>query len=464
MADPNATANPTRREVLKNSSCLTASALLAGTPVVLPPVGGQETIHVAVVGCGGRGSGAAKNALLVKRGPTKLVAMADVFEDRINSSYGALSGELPDQVDVPEERRFLGFEGYKEAMDCLRPGDVVILATPPAFRWVHFTYAIQKGLHVFMEKPVTVDGPSSRRMLALGEESKKRGMKVGVGLMSRHSRAMQELHEKVRAGELGEIIAQRGYRMQGPVAFFRSLPKPEHLTDLQYQIRRFHSFLWASGGAYNDFFIHIIDQLAWMKGSRPIKAQASGGRHYRYSDAGERYVDQNLDSYSVEYTYDDGTKMMFEGRNMVNCQTRFSSYMHCTKGSAVVSATSDCGLPSSIHSDQSLSRKSRTWTSRVPDGERNPYQNEWEDLIAAIRDDTPYHEVEYGIEASMLCNMGRMAAHTGREITYEQALNCEQEFGAGVDQLTMDSASPLMPGDDGLYAVPEPGIKIDREY
>ena len=296
MADPNVNPNldPTRRELLKSSSCLTASALLAGAPVVLPPVGGQEVIHVAVVGCGGRGSGAAKNALLVKRGPTKLVAMADVFEDRMNSSYGALSGELPDQVDVPEERRFLGFEGYKEAMDCLRPGDVVILATPPAFRWVHFTYAIQKGLHVFMEKPVTVDGPSSRRMLALGEESKKRGMKVGVGLMSRHSRAMQELHEKVRAGELGEIIAQRGYRMQGPVAFFRSLPKPDHLTDLQYQIRRFHSFLWASGGAYNDFFIHIAaDQGAGLRGASlplqrrgralrgPESRQLLGGVHLR---------------------------------------------------------------------------------------------------------------------------------------------------------------------------------------
>ncbi|MDG1983943.1 MAG: gfo/Idh/MocA family oxidoreductase, partial [Planctomycetota bacterium] len=140
------------------------------------------------------------------------------------------------------------------------------------------------------------------------------------------------------------------------------------------------------------------------------------------------------------------------------------SYIHGTKGSAVVSATSDCGLPSSIHSDQTLSRKSRTWISRVPDGERNPYQNEWEDLIAAIRDDTPYHEVQTGIEASMLCNMGRMAAHTGREITYEQALNCEQEFGLGVADLKDGSDSPLMPGKDGLYPVPEPGIKIDREY
>ena len=464
MAQPTDPTAPNRRDVLRDSSCLAATSLLAGGSITRPPVGGQEEIRIAVVGCGGRGSGAARNALMVKRGPTKLVAMADVFEDRMASSYGALAGGLPDRVDVPEDRRFIGFDGYRKAMDCLRPGDVVILATPPAFRWVHFAYALRKGLHVFMEKPVTVDGPSSRRMLALAEASEKAGIKVGVGLMSRHSRAMQELHERVRAGELGEIIAQRGYRMQGPVAFFRSLPKPDHLTHLQHQIRRFHSFLWASGGAFNDFFIHIIDQLAWMKGELPIKAQGSGGRHYRFDENGARYVDQNLDSYSIEYTYADGTKMMFEGRNMVNCQTRFSSYMHGTKGSAIVSASSDCGLPSSIHSGHTLDRKSRVWVSRVAEDEKNPYQNEWEDLIAAIRDDTPFNEVRYGVEASMLCNMGRMAAHTGREISYEQALNCEHEFGVGVDALKEGSDSPLMPGEDGLYPVPAPGIIVDREY
>lgn len=464
MAQTNDPRTPNRRDLLKDTGLLAASTVLATEAAARPPVGGQETIHIAVVGCGGRGSGAARNALSVKRGPTKLVAMADVFQHRLDSSYRALSGARAEQVDVPEERRFVGFDGYRQAMDCLRPGDVVILATPPAFRWVHFAYAIRKGLHVFMEKPVTVDGPSSRRMLELEEASRKAGIKVGVGLMSRHSRAMQELHERVRAGELGEIIAQRGYRMQGPVAFFRSLPRPDDLTHLQYQIQRFHSFLWASGGAFNDFFIHIIDQLAWMKGALPVKAQAAGGRHYRFSDAGERYVDQNFDSYSVEYTYADGTKMMFEGRNMVNCQTRFSSAMHGTKGSAIVSASSDCGLPSSLHSDQTLSRKSRTWVSRVADDERNPYQNEWEDLIDAIRDDTPYNEVRHGVEASMLCNMGRMAAHTGREVTYEQALNCEHEFGAGVAELHDGADSPLMPGEDGLYALPEPGFKVDREY
>ena len=154
--------------------------------------------------------------------------MADVFEDKLWKSYKNLHGdkELIGKVDVPIERQFIGFDAYKKAMDCLKPGDVAIFATPPAFRWVHFTYAIEKGLNVFMEKPVTVDGPTSKRMFALGEAAAKKNLKVGVGLMSRHSRALQELAKRVHDGEIGEIVLQRGYRMHGPIGYFHSLPKP----------------------------------------------------------------------------------------------------------------------------------------------------------------------------------------------------------------------------------------------
>lgn len=465
MQDPRPSRMITRRDALKDTSKVTASAMLmAGSMPFIHPSKQERTINVAVVGCGGRGSGAVINALSVKRGPVKLIAMADVFEDRMQTSYDAITEELADQVDVPKERRFVDFNGYKDAMDCLKPGDVIILATPPAFRWVHFKYAIEKGLHVFMEKPVSVDGPTSRKMFALAGEAEKKGLKVGVGLMSRHSRAMQELVKRVRDGELGEIISQNGYRMQGPVATFRSEPKPEGISELEFQIRRFHGFLWASGGAFNDFFIHIIDQLTWMKGALPVKAQGSGGRHYRTSAEGVPYVDQNLDSYSIEYTYPDGTKLMFDGRNQSGCETRFYSNMHGTKGSAIVSSNSDCGLPSSIHSGHTLSRDSRTWTSRIREGERNPYQNEWEDLVEAIRDDKPFNEAKSGIETTLLCHMGRMAAHTGKPVTFEDMLACDHEFAPGVADLTKDSDSPLMPGENGLYAVPAPGILTTREF
>ncbi len=454
----------TRRQFLNDATGLTAAALLGPRAVAAVHPGGTDTIHVALVGCGQRGAGAAQNALSVQRGPMRLVAMADVLEDRLAASHQALAELLPPDSHVPPERRFVGFDAYRHAMDCLRPGDVVILATPPAFRWVHFGYAIEKGLHVFMEKPVSVDGPTSKRMLDLAERSRQRNLKVGVGLMSRHSRPLQELARRVRDGELGEIISQHGYRMQGPIVTFRSPPRPADIGDLEYQIRRFHSFLWASGGAYNDFFIHLIDQLCWMKGAWPEKAQALGGRHHRVRADGVPWVDQNFDSYAVEYTYADGTTLMFHGRNMDGCPERFTSFMHGTKGSAIVSANGDCGAPSRIHSRHDFGRESLAWESETPPGQENPYQNEWDALASAIRDDTPHNEARRGIEASLVCNMGRMAAHTGREITFQEMLDCPHEFAPGVAELTADSPAPLQPDAAGRYPVPQPGVLADREY
>src|SRR5947209_1497816 len=170
--------------MMKQSGAITMASALAGMALPSVHAGENNTIQVALVGCGGRGSGAAVNALSVKEGPTKLVAMADVFTDRLDSSYKEIQREktqlgFAGQVDVPEDRKFIGFDGYKKAMDCLRPGDVVILTTPPAFRWVHFTYAIEKGLNVFMEKPVTVDGPTTRKMITLAEQATAKNLKVG---------------------------------------------------------------------------------------------------------------------------------------------------------------------------------------------------------------------------------------------------------------------------------------------
>lgn len=452
----------TRREFLNDAGGLTAATLLATHGFAGVHVGGDDTIQLALVGCGGRGTGAAQNALLVPRGPMRLIAMADVFEDRLQSSHGALSNTQG--CDVPPQRRFIGFDAYRHAMDCLRPGDVVILATPPAFRWVHFAYAIEKGLNVFMEKPVTVDGPSSRRMFDLAEQAQQKNLKVAVGLMARHSRPFQELARRVHDGEMGEIISQHGYRMQGPIVTFRSLPKPDGISDLEYQIRRFHSFLWASGGAFNDFFIHIIDQLCWMKNAWPIKAQGNGGRHYRNREDGVEYVDQNFDSYAIEYTYADGTKLTFNGRNIEGCDERFSSYMLGTKGSAIVSSNGDYGMPSRIYGRHDFSRDSLRWTSEVSPGQTNPYQNEWNDYVDAIRDGKPYNEAKRGIEASLVCNMGRMSAHTGREITFQDMLDCRHEFAPGVAELTGDGPAPLLAGPDGRYPVPQPGILKDREY
>ncbi len=454
----------TRREFLRTGSKLAAASALANVANPYVHAAGSDEIQIALIGCGGRGGGAAANALCVKRGPVNLVAMADIFPERLQTDLNKLQKHFPSQVDVAPDRQFIGFEAYQKAMDCLKPGDVAIFATPPAFRWVHFTYAIQKNLNVFMEKPLTADGPTSKKMFGLAQDAAAKNLKVGVGLMSRHSRALQELADRVHNGEIGEIILERGYRMHGPGGYFLSLPKPDGITDLLYQVKRFHSFIWASGGCYNDFYIHIVDHLGWMKGQWPVKAQALGGRHYKTSPEGVAYVDQNFDTYSVEYTYADGTKFFFDGRCMKGCQEIYTSCLQGTKGSGIASKSGDCGLPSSLYKSQTANTADLIWESKVSPDEQDPYQNEWNDLVDAIRDDKPYNEVKRGVEASLVSSMGRMAANTGVEITFDQMLNCDHEMAPGSDKFTMDSQAPLIADANGRYPVPQPGIVTTREY
>lgn len=455
----------TRREFIKNSGKFVAVSSLAGVAIPRVHAAENNTLKVALIGCGGRGSGAAVNALSVKHGPIKLVAMADVFEHRLKGSYDALKGSrVGSQVDVPEDRKFLGFDAYQKAMDCLDPGDIAIFTTPLAFRWVHFSYAIKKGINVFMEKPLTADGPTSRRMFDLAKQASAKNLKVGVGLMSRHSKALQELQQRIQDGEIGDVIMLRGYRMHGPVGFFASPPKPPGIKELMYQIQRFHSFLWASGGCFSDFYIHHVDHLCWMKNGWPVKAQALGGRHYRQGPGGVTYVDQNFDNYAVEYIFDDGARLLMDGRCITGTNAIYSSYAHGSKGMAIVSKSGDCGLPSMTFKSQNPDRSKMIWQSEVKPEERDPYQNEWNSLVDAIRSDTPYNEVERGVKASLVTSMGRMAAHTGQEISYEQILNSEHEYAPGVDQFTMNSPAPLQPDSEGRYPIPMPGIINDREY
>ena len=451
-----------RRDFIKTGGQAAALSVLANVAIPAVHAAGSDLIQIALIGCGGRGGGAAANALSVKRGPVKLVAMADVFPERLATDLKNLRQRFSSQVDVPPGRQFIGFDAYQHAMDCLKPGDIAIFATPPAFRWVHFTYAIQKNLNVFMEKPLTADGPTSKRMLMLAQEVSAKNLKVGVGLMSRHSRPLQELADRVHNGEIGEIVLQRGYRMHGPGGYFLSLPKPAGITDLLYQVKRFHSFIWASGGCFNDFYIHIIDHLGWMKNEWPIKAQALGGRHYKVSPEGVAYVDQNFDTYSVEYTYADGTKFFFDGRCMNGCQEIYNSSLHGTKGMGIASKSGDCGQPSSLYKSQTATNL--IWESKVSPDEKDPYQNEWNDLVDAVRDGKPYNEVKRGVEASLVSSMGRMAANTGREITFDQMLQCEHEMAPGIEKFAMDSPAPLRADANGRYPVPQPGIVTTKEY
>jgi predicted dehydrogenase len=450
----------TRRQFVKQTGTIAAAGTLLSMAIPKVHAAEDNTIRVALVGCGGRGTGAAADALNTTSGPIKLVTMADVFPAKLQASYKNLKKKMGDRasdlIDVPEDRQFIGFDGYQKAIACLRPGDVVIFATPPGFRWVHFGHAIEKGINTFMEKPTTVDGPTTRKMIDLAAKASEKNLKVGVGLMCRHCEARGELYQRIKDGQIGDIILMRAYRMQGPLGSAFVEPNNGEMSELMYQIKNFHGFLWASGGCYSDFNVHNIDECCWMKDAWPVSAKAIGARHYRGD-----YVDQNFDNYSVEYTFADGTKFMLEGRNVGGCHNEFASYAHGTKGTAVISSASHTPAKCRIYSGQTFDDSQMTWSFGRK--EPSPYQLEWDHLINAIRSDLPYNEAKRGAEASLVTSMGRMAAHTGQVITYEQILNSDHEFAPDIDKLTLDGPAPLQ-AKNGKYPIPMPGLVKDREY
>ena len=435
----------TRRVFLQRGSTLAA---LAATAVPRVHAAEDNTIRVALVGCGGRGTGAAANALSVRGGPIRLVAMADVFEERLKSSHHQLKQQFAQQCDVPEDRKFIGLDAYRRAIDCLQPGDVVILATPPAFRWPHFAYAIEKAVHVFMEKPVTVDGPTTKRMILLADEAAKKNLKVGVGLMWRHCRPGRNSADRFKTEDRRPGDAAR-YSM--PIRFFAAR-KPDRINHLMYQISGFHAFLWASG-CYSDFYIHNIDGCA---GSRalPIAAHSLGGRHFR-GDSSTR-----TSTTTGQIHFSDGTKLFLFGRCMAGCESHLPGTCTARRGWARFPATSPGGALPDLSGHDPVDAK-MLW--KAPP-EQNPYQLEWDDLVGAIRADRPYNEARRGAEASLVTSMGRMAAHTGRTVTYDEIAQSDHEFAPGADQFTADSPAPLQPDAEGKYPVPQPGLVTQREY
>ncbi len=455
----NTPANSSRRDFIKTATQATAGlSVLSGIHIPFVHAQGDDTISVALVGCGGRGTGAASNMMGVKQ-RTRLVAMADVQENRLEASFNGLSGKHPDRFSVSADTKFIGFDAYKKAIDTLKPNDIVILATPPAFRWVQFQYAIEKGVNVFMEKPICVDAPSGRRMLELGKKAEAKGLKVGVGLMCRHCRVRGELFDRIQQGEIGDIILGRAYRLQGPVGTCFTKPR-DVATDpneLIYQIKNFHSFLWASGGAFSDFNIHNIDEICWMKNDFPIEAKATGGR----TERGD-YVDQNFDHYSVEYTFRDGSKFWLEGRNAMKTHNEFASYVHGSKGMAVVSTAGHFPSKAMTFKGQNKNPKEIIWRGKQP--EPNPYDLEWQDLVDAITNGKPYNEVERGAMASLVTVMGRMSAHTGQLVTFDQLMAHDHEFAPNADKLTMDGPAPLIADANGKYPIPLPGVNGLYEY
>ncbi len=434
---------PSRREFLKNSSKAVAGAALASAIVRPGYAAESNTIKIALVGCGGRGTGAAANALGTA-GPTKLWAVADVFEPRLSASLSNLSGQFPKQVEVPRDRQFVGFDGFKHAIDSLDKGDVVLLATPPAFRSLHFEYAVQKGLNVFMEKSFAVDAPGIRRVLKTGELAKQKNLKVASGLMSRHYKPLEEAVQEIHDGKIGEVITAWAYRMHGPVGVST---RQAGQKELAYQITNYSNFTWLNGSFIVDWLIHNIDVCCWVKNDWPVSVQGMGGRQTRSKEA-----DQLFDHYGAEYTFPDGTRLFAQARHISNCFDFFGDVIHGTKGCAVLGEGITKPLLYSSHL-----QKSENVIWKYQGAPCNHYQVEHDLLFDAIRNDKPYNETERSAKSCFTAIMGRMACESGQVLTWDEALASEVVLAPGLETMTFDSKPPVEPDASGHYPIAMPG-------
>ena len=430
-----------RRQFVKTSAAATAVAATAGG-ILLPQlsaqasayVAGSDTLKVAVIGCGGRGAGAADQALSVKQ-DVKLVAMADAFKDRLDESYENLKKKhgTSGRLDVPEENKFVGFDGYKQAIAL---ADVVILATPPGFRPIHFEEAVNAGKHVFMEKPVATDAPGVRKVLEMAEKAKQKNLNVVVGLQRHYQPSYLELMKRLHNGEIGEITGGQVYWNSSGVW---ERPREPQQTEMEYQMRNWYYFTWLCGDHIMEQHIHNIDVANWAKQAYPVKAQGMGGREVRTGpDHG-----QIFDHHYVEFHYEDGTMINSQCRHMEGCMNKVSESFVGTKGRA----TTDNNTEITDLEGNSL------WRHRGKN-DPNPYQVEHDRLFAAIANGEVINDAENGAKSTMTSLMGRMATYSGKVIEWEEALN--SDISLMPQRFAFDADPPVMPV-EGRYPVPVPG-------
>lgn len=439
--------NQSRREFLKDTGRLATASALVSTAIPHVHAAGTDAIRLALIGCGGRGSGAVANAFDSPKGPVQLVVMADLFPDRLTKARQALSAKYEDKMDVPPDRQFVGFDAYRQAIDSLRPGDVAMLTGYSGFRAMQLEYAVQKGINVFMEKSFGPDVPSLRRLMKAGEAAEKKNLKIAAGLQCRHSSNRLDLLKRMHDGELGETQLIRAYRMQG----IGNLPKrPETEKDLFWQIRNFTKFLWVSGGLFAEMNIHQIDEICWLKGDMyPIMAHGTGGRIPGSTDCS-----QNLDSFKIEYTFADGTKAYDVVRWIPNCYPEFATYVHGSKCSAQFSGPSHIGTVQ-IYKNRHCANDNIAW--RAPKETFTPWEAQWNDFLDAIRNDRPFNQTKRAALSNVVDLMGRAAVHSGKAITWDAALASNFQFCPNIDALTEDSAPPVQADANGFYPVPVPG-------
>ena len=445
MAASNDTPSLSRRRLLQGGSLAAGAVMLGGIPAV--HAAEDNTIRLALIGCGGRGTGAVKDALNVKYAdPIKLHAMADLYEKPMANAEASLKKQFPEKVDVPTDRRFIGFDAYRRAIDILRPGDIAMCTTRAYIRPVHVEYAVSKGINVFMEKPFASDPGGLHRLLKAGEEADKKGVRIMGGLQCRHSPARQALIDKIRNGEMGDITCIRANRLGGGGWLTNQGPKSNDLMS-QLQFGRIHLF-WIGSGHMVDYLIHQIDECCWIKDAWPVSCDGLGGRVPLSRDCG-----QNIDVYSMEYTFADGTKAFCGFRRIDGTRGDFATYIHGTKCAAQFSGNVHAATVH-MYKDQRIANDNRVWTP--PPDEFSPWQYEWNAFIRSIRADRAHNECKRAVYSDLTTLMGRAACHTGQTVTWDQMMASRFQFCDYLDKLTPESPVPVKADENGQFPLPVP--------
>jgi myo-inositol 2-dehydrogenase / D-chiro-inositol 1-dehydrogenase len=424
-----------RRSFVKSSALLAGGVLLSQLPVEASAyVAGNDILKVALIGCGGRGAGAASDALRTSEN-VKLVAMADAFKDRLDSTLETLKKKYPDkgQIDVPEDHKFVGFEGYKQAIAL---ADVVILATPPGFRPMQFEEAVNQGKHIFMEKPVATDAPGVRRVLEAAKIAKQKKLNVVVGLQRHYEILYREMMKRIHDGAIGEIVAAQAYWNNPGVWVYNRKPGE---TEMEYQMRNWYYFNWLCGDHIVEQHIHNIDVINWAKKSYPVKAQGMGGRQVR---VGKEYG-EIFDHHYVEFEYADGSIMNSQCRHQHGTMSKVAESLQGTKGRA-----NSSGLMTDLKGKE-------IWRHRGKN-DPSPYHQEHVELFDAIRNGKVINDAENGAYSTMTAIMGRMATYSGQVVSWEDALNSNIDLMP--ERLAWNANPRPMPDANGFYAIATPGV------
>ena len=429
--------NPSRREFVKTSVLLTGGLLAPSFLIPGAYAAPQNHLKLALIGCGGRGTGAVFQAFDTGH-PIKLVAMADAFEDRLEGSYKPIIEKYgKDKVDVPQERRFVGFDAYKKA---IAEADVVILASPPGFRPSHFEEAVRQGKQIFMEKPVATDAAGIRKVLAAAEVAKAKKLNVVVGLQRHYQNNYREVMKRIQDGALGDIVGGQVYWNDGGVWVKQRTPGQ---TEMEYQMRNWYYFNWLCGDHIVEQHVHNIDVANWAKNGYPVKAEGTGGRAVRTGKEHGEIFDHHV----LTFTYADGTVIHSECRHFPGAANRVDETFQGTQGKAYLSAGNH-----GILTDW----KGNVLYDHDRKNQPNPYQQEHDELWAAlVKGEYKFADAENAAKSTMTAIMGRYATYSGKVMTWEESLNGKVDLFP--DTLAWDAQPKLLPNADGYYPHAIPG-------